>query len=407
MNTDVAPGGCRRRHYFFATIGLACLCILGSPASGSSAEVSTLDDPALSVAQDPSLPPSTQVGEECFHLVGISAGELPHESLSQDDTALLVALRGSATLDEVLDSGVPFQTAQIQRLEALGLLEQVGVEFRTVVPMLLSVDSISFSSRVGQIVPQITETFSRELGALRQKLGENDQAQILPALVAWILQDRTWHHLSAAEAVDLPGRVDQQRLDNPDRGWWGVFWCADSPLQTPARYDLARSTRWGLVLDRGPDFAQGEISQGGSDNSAERFLAQLDDDAERVRRQESFPDLTEANLIDRRGRIMFPVLPWEPGNPDSTAAFVDAAARSLALEILASLPVEELAGLLGTTDTSVIAVLSYAELIPQLQSALDEADLSADPVASASSTRLSAVLWTGLTASEPVFPFPW
>jgi hypothetical protein len=260
---------------------------------------------------------------------------------------------------------------------------------------------------MSQIVPRIAETFSQRLGDLRQNLDENGQERILSAIVAWILQERSWHHLSAESTVDLRGRVDQQRLDSPDRGWWGVFWCRDAPPQAPARFDLARSLRRGLVLDRGPDSAPGDASSTDAGSAAQRFLAQLDDDAERVRRPESFPELTNATLLDRRGRIMFPVLPWEPDDPDSTAARVDAAARSLAREILASLPVEELASLLGTTDMSVIAVLSYAELVSQLHLTLNETAPAAGSTPASSSSPLSAVLWTGLPASEPAFPFPW
>jgi len=347
------------------------------------------------------------VGSEGFRFVGASTDGLPQESLSTDDTMLLAAVRHSASLDDVLDQGVPFQTGQIQRLEEWGILEQDGIEFRAIIPMLLEEDMESLRSSLSSIAPQIVEALSPELESLYAMLEEIGQERIFPAMLTWILQDRGWHLLSADPTAGLLGLVDQQRREFPERGWWGILWYSGLSRQTAGHPRSVRSQQRTLLLDWGSEPSVSDVSDSRIDGLATDLLAQLDDDAEEVRREEDFPELIDAALIDRRGRLLFPVLAWDPDNPGSPAAAVEVTAEALVREILARLPVDELLPLLGTTDPATIATVSYAELAPELYTAVMATGRFAPDSSPTETPQPSAILWLGMPQGEPAFSFPW
>jgi len=394
----------RRVLLVLAAVGWCGVLVLSGGVAGSTADVVVIDQPGKSGVQEPAQLVPSLVSIDDFRFVGDSRGGQPQASLSQADTMLLAALRHVASLDEVLDMGVPFQTAQIQRLEEWGLLEQDGVEFRTLIPMLLEQEAVAFRSRVVPLVPRIADVLSVEVEALSTSLVASGQESSFSAILAWIIKEQAWRRLSTAPTVDLPGLVDQQRLEIPDRGWWGVLWYSEVSAPPLARFDFARSQGRSLLLDWDPGPLISDAAESAVPNVAREFLGSLDGDAEKVRRPEDFPQMIEAGLIDRRGRLVFPVLPWDPENAGSVAAAVDTIAGTLAREVLDALPVADLAGLLGTSNLTVIALLSYAEMAPELHSAFNAVD-RADLIGSA--PKPSAVLWLGLPQAEPYLSFPW
>lgn len=403
------PAVRRHRRLLFPLVGVVGVCILtiSVPAAASQAGVPISGEPSGGGAEEAPQAPHPSVGSEGFRFVGARTDGLPQESLSTGDTMLLVAVRHSASLDNVLDQGVPFQTDQIQRLEELGILEQEGVEFRTTVPMLLEEDMESLRSQLSSIAPQIVEALSPELESLYAVLVEIGQESIFPATLTWILEDRVWHHLTADPTTGLTGLVDQQRREYPARGWWGILWYSGLSRQAVGHPRSVRSQQRMLLLDWASDLTMSDVPDSSITGLATDLLAQLDDDAEEVRREEDFPELIAAELIDDRGRLLFPVLAWDPGDPESPAAAVEATAEALAREILARLPVTELPPLLGAFDPVTVATISYADLAPELYTAVMATGRFAPDGSPTEAPRPSAILWLDMPQGEPAFAFPW
>lgn len=407
MNCEAAGSPLRRASLLIAIVVSSGLLALGTGAGSFAANAAIAAEPSGWGTRAPSQLSRPHVSIENFRFAGVSRGESPQASLSLGDALLLAAVRHTASLDEVLDMGVPFQTAQIQRLVEWGVLEQVGIEFRAIIPIPLDDEAAVFRSLLDPLVPQITRALSNELDALYTALAASGQEQIFPALLAWITREQAWHYLSAAPTVDLAALVDRQRQEDPDRGWWGVLWYSESTPQTPGRFDFARSQGRSLLLDWGSDAAMSDAPGDVVDGGANGFLGALDDDAERVRPSEAFPRMLAAELIDRRGHLQFPVLSWDPDDLGSTAAAVDAIARGVAREILARLPVEDLRDVLGTPDLTMIAVLSYAEIAQDLHSAFNATDRGEMIDSSSRLQGPSAMLWLGMSPSDSSFPLPW
>jgi hypothetical protein len=403
------PASSLRRRLYFPLVGVVGFCILtlSGPSAASRADALASREKSKRGAEEALQASHLSVTSEGFRFVGASTDGLPQESLSTGDTMLLAVMRRSASLDDVLDQGVPFQTDQIQRLQGWGVLEQIGIEFQALVPMLLEEDADSLRSQLSVLTPQIVEALTPELERLYRVLEEIGQEGIFAATLTWVLQERGWHYLTADPTTDLPGLVEQQRREYPDRGWWGILWYTGSSRQAVGRPRSVRSQQRMLLLDGVSEPSMSNAPDGGITGLATDLLAQLDDDAEEVRREEDFPNLIAAELLDDRGRLLFPVLVWDPDNPESPAAAVEATAEALAREILARLPVAELQPFLGTMKPVTVATISYVDLAPELYTTIMASERFLPDGPATDAPRPSAILWLDLPQGEPAFAYPW
>ena len=377
------------------------------------------------------------VRPEDFRLVGGPRGTLPADALSDNDVALLAAIRRPATLDEVLDRGVPFQASQLRRLQEMGLLEQTGVKFRGLVPMLLAEEAEAFRDRLDANLPQIVAYLSPFFEEVDRSLRQADNAGALAATATWVLQERAWHHLVQGGTVDLLSTIRAQQREFQARGWWGLLWYIERP-RGPVHRLISVSSR-GRTLQLCWRAGQWplEISSERAPMRAVQFLGDIDDDGRRVRHPERFEDLAATGLLRSEGRPA-PLLAWEPNREGSPAAVAEAAARAVAGVVAASLPLGELGELAGSEQRGLVAAMAYAELVPELLIALhdvggfavllgvaEEGSLAAgtggdgsagsdrpavrggDAGAGVGRLALSAAIWQGLPVREPAIRFPW
>ncbi len=360
---------------------------------------------------------------EDFRFVGAPGGTLPADALSDNDAALLAATRRPATLDEVLDGGVPFQASQLRRLQEMGLLEQVGIRFRSLVPMLLAEEAEAFRDSVRANLPQIVVYLSPFFEELDRSLRQADNAGALVATAAWVLQERAWYHLVQGGTVGLLSTMNAQQRELPARSWWGLLWYIEPPRGAAHRLVSVSSRGRTLQLCWRDGQWPLEISSDLAQTRAAQFLGSIDGDGRRVRNPERFEDLAATGLLRSEGRLA-PLLAWEPNREGSPAAAAEAAAIAVANVVAASLPLGELAELAGSGQGGLVAAMAYAELVPELLIALhdvggfavllgvaEEGSLAAGAGGNGSSGSdrlvLSGAIWQGLPVRQLAISFPW
>ena len=411
-----------------ALVAIGATPALGGPGRAQSTSVGDVGGEALESSgsaanrapESQGLPPA--VLPQDFRFVGMPRQVLPADALSDNDLALLAAIRQPATLDEVLDGGVPFQASQLRRLQEMGLLEQTGVRFRSLVPMLLTEEAEVFRDRVGASLPQIVDYLVPFFAELDRSLREADNAGALAATAAWVLQERAWHHLGQSGTVDVLSTMRAQRDEFPSRGWWGLLWYIEGPRRAVHRLASVGADDRALQMSWRVGQWPLEISPEQALTRAVQFLGNLDDDGRRIRNPERFQDLAATGLFRSAGRPA-PLLVWEPNREGSPAAAAEEAARAVA-RVVASLPLDELGELVGGEQRDLVAAMAYAELIPELPRALHDIGGLAVllGVAEGSSLAeggygggagraggplLSASIWQGLPVWESAVPFPW
>ena len=295
----------------------------------------------------------------------VGVGEVdPASLLTGADLRLLLATQEPATPNQVLERGVPFRASQIGRLERLGLLRLERTLLQSTVPLLSMERYARVRERLADSAVRIVEAVRPELTRLEQTLAADGQRDAFAALLNWVLRERVWRRLLEGRLVELQALVQQQQARYPGRGWWGVLWFVPEP-HDPHTYrriagdDTVIHACWSAAADA--DIATLRAGAGSA-----RLLGALRDSGRRVRRPETFPELLAAGVIDSEGGVLVPVWRWQPDQPESVAAAVEAVTTALAAAIGANLPSGELAGLTGVRTDAEAATLGYVELVPLL-----------------------------------------
>ena len=400
---------------------------LSSPATRAGLETPVKERAANAQAAAQGL--LARVRLERVRFVGIVDGPSPAESIGAPSMAVLAAFRHPSSLDQLLALGVPFQSAQLQQLEDWGLLEQRGLEFRTTaLPVLLGDEVEAFRREIRDVLPVIGADTVPAFHDLRQALEELGAIDAFPAIATWAVRERAWQHLIADRTVDLQGVVDSQRQAYSNRSWWGVLWYVDAPVGTVHELLSARGQGRTVQLC----WARGHVPPDLEESGARALLGQLlnntDSDSRRVRDPERFSNLAATGLIGDDGRLSQPILRWTPESPGTPAAAAEAVARAVAGAFARHMPLQRLAGQLGTESSATAATIGYFEFGPELLRAIDAVGLSAlltsrsaelPPVgdntgatgrgASSGIARrsTSAAIWEGLPVGETAFRLPW
>lgn len=353
-----------------------------------------------------------------------SAGISAIDSLSAEDLQLLAALQSPLTLDEILQRGLPFRTAQLQSLQRAGVLAQDGVAFRSLLALLGDADVAALRHSLDGIAAGVAGDVAVELASLQAALDGTRNGAALAALVNWILRERVWQQLLTTAAIDVPGLVAGQRAAAPERGWYGVLWL--SPVvglaqraATIGGSERALLASWNSAATPVPG------------QEAAQFLAGLSADGRRVDHPERLPTLQGAGLVSAAGDVRIPTLDWSPQADGSIAAEVDQLTSAFATSVAAHLAVAELPLPLAASDVAGVRTIAYVELVPLLIAELLRTGypiaLADTPPASKSTTRtggefvipirpqeraatlpsISAIVWRGLNVPAPAYPIAW
>lgn len=306
--------------------------------------------------------------------VGAAASTDPVGVLGDQTIRLLFAFREPATLDQVLDRGIAFDSRRIVELVEWGLLEQSGMEFHARIPILLEGEAEAFRARLQTHV----ELISDDLGPLFRRLSYVVDREIgelaMPAVVTWILQERAWHYLVEDGTVPIAALVRSQRAAYPNRGWWGVFCHIEPPVRRVHELNAFRTRDRVLQLvwpwGQPPSVFAGNRGRA----LAGQFLALIEGDGRRVDDIDMFQELVALGIVGPDGTLRARMREWRPDDPESVAFAVESTAREAARVFAPSLSPSELAPDGG--DPVAMAVLAYMELVPAVLRELDRDGMS-------------------------------
>jgi hypothetical protein len=385
--------------------------------------------PPVSVAQGRSsqLPDEASVSVDYLRFVGAIDGLDPGTAIGQRDTALLVALRQPATLDEILARGIPIRSSQLTTLSRLGLLEQSGMTFRATFPILVGDEAESFRGALRDHLPRIAADAIPAFQRLDDALDAQGLRGAFPVVATWVVRERAWHHLVDRAQVDLNAVMESQRLLYPTRGWWGALWYVDPPQLLIHEVSSVTGRGRTLMLCWATDQAPETFAETRGEIVAAQFLAALDDAGTRVGDADRFRSLGSISVIDQSGRVTQRPVAWMPDRPGTVAMAAEQAALALADSVAANLSYEEIAAPFGIEELSLVATLAYAELAPELLWAMDAVGLSVlvgsgereagttnefkgpegQQESSEGRPTISAIIWEGLPRPRPAFRIPW
>jgi len=355
--------------------------------------------------------------------LGTATSSDPVAALGEQTVRLLFALREPATLDQVLNRGVPFDSRRVMELVEWGLLERSGTRFQTTLPLLIDEEAEAFREQLQAHVPLIVEALLPPLQALSETFDAEIGRAAFPAVVTWILRERAWHYLVEDGEVPIVSVTRSQQATYPERGWWGVFWHIEPP--TPRAHEMvsirARDRILKLVWPPGQRPAAFAGNRGRA--LAAQFLAFIEGDGRRVEDVDAFAELIPLGILTPDGTLRARMREWKPRDDEGVARAVESTARIVAREMTPSLSATNFAT--GWGDPLALAPLVYMELVPEILAGLHREGMEVllyapeaaatdsstaagrEPGGSAGAPRISLVAWDEFSDYELVFPLPW